>query len=396
MSTTTNFFASQSDKSRVKTLIVTDFFKTYFQIINNSVGKHSSEIIYVDLFCGPGMFDDGHPSTPLALLNIVNDFNSDDIRNKLRIVFNDENSDSINKLMGIINNHEVVPKLKYPIEITNKRAGDVDIKKYTNKKCPIFSFIDPWGYKDVSVTQTWELVRNIGSDSVLFFNSNRFIMDINKKSQLCHFEQIFGDQLIEVEKIVNNSNFDQKQKAQRIVELFSKNLINEMSKSEYAGYRLYVLPFGFEADDKEKISHHILFITKNHKAIIEMKKVMLKHSNAVLPMFLFDSKDQYQISLFNRVDFVDNAILEMIKKFFKGNHALMNRIWTVPALMKELDNWNMKLEFQVTPYSYEEVKEAVKKLDREGLVQKILKPGKKIRGNITDKGEFKFKKELLV
>lgn len=396
MSTTTNFFTSQSDKSRVKTLIVTDFFKTYFQIINNSVGKYSSEIIYVDLFCGPGMFDDGQPSTPLALLNLVNDSRNDDIRNKLRIVFNDENSNSISKLKEIINNHEVVSKLKYPIEITSKRAGEVNIKEYTDKECPIFSFIDPWGYKDVSVTQTWELVKNRGSDSVLFFNSNRFIMDINKKSQACHLEPIFGDQLSEVEKVVNNSKVDQKQKAQRVVELFSKNLINEMAKSKYMDYKLYVLPFGFEADDKEKISHHILFITKSHKAIIEMKKVMLKHSNATIPMFLFDSKDQYQISLFNRVDFVDEVILEMIKKFFKSNLSLINRKWTVATLMEALDNWNMNSKFQVTPYSYEEVKETVKKLDREGLVQLILDPEKKIRENITNDREFKLKKELLV
>lgn len=275
MSTTDNFFATPSEKSKVKTLIVTDFFKAYFPIINHSVGKDKKEIIYIDLFCGPGKFEDGQPSTPLALLDLVNNFKNDDIRQKLRIVFNDENDDYIDKLKKIVDNHGVVPKLTYPVEITNKSAGDVDIKVHTYKKCPIFSFIDPWGYKDVSVTQTWELVENIGSDCVLFFNSNRFIMDINKEAQVCHFEPIFGEQLHEVVNTVNNGVMSQKQKAQKIVELFSRNLVNEMSKSKYSGYKLYVLPFGFEADDKEKISHHIVFITKSHKAIKEMKKVMI-------------------------------------------------------------------------------------------------------------------------
>jgi len=273
MSTTDKFFAVQTDKSRVKTLIVTDFFKAYFSIINRSVGKDASEIIYIDLFCGPGKFADGKPSTPLALLNIANDFQQDDIRNKLKIVFNDENSEFIKTLEDIVSTHEVISKLKYKPIITNKKASEVDIKVYINKNVPIFSFIDPWGYKDVSAEQTWALVKNIGSDCVLFFNSNRFLMDIPKEAQLCHFEPIFGSQLTEVEKVVNDRLMTQKQKTQKIVELFSKNLCNEMNKANYSGYKLFVLPFIFEADDKEKISHHIVFISKNQKAIIEMKKV---------------------------------------------------------------------------------------------------------------------------
>ena len=100
-------------------------------------------------------------------------------------------------------------------------------------------------------------------------------MDFPKETQSGYFDPIFGDQVPEVEKVVYDKNLGQKQKTQKIVELFSKNLYNEMTKSGYKGYRLFVLPFSFEADDKEKISHHIVFITKSHKAIIEMKKVML-------------------------------------------------------------------------------------------------------------------------
>ena len=158
MSTTDNFFATPSEKSKVKTLIVTEFLKAYFPIINRSVGKEKKEIIYIDLFCGPGKYKDGHPSTPLALLDLVNNFRDDNIRKKLRVVFNDENEKYIDQLRTIVNNHDVVSKLTYPVEITNLRASDVNIRVHTFKKCPIFSFIDPWGYKDVSVAQTWELV----------------------------------------------------------------------------------------------------------------------------------------------------------------------------------------------------------------------------------------------
>ena len=127
MATTDNFFGSQSEKSKVKTLIVTDFFKAYFPIINNSVGKDSSEIIYIDLFCGPGKFEDGQNSTPLALLDIVNNFKNEDIRKKLRIVFNDENTGFVERLKKLVKEHEVLPKLTFQPTILNECAKNVDI-----------------------------------------------------------------------------------------------------------------------------------------------------------------------------------------------------------------------------------------------------------------------------
>ena len=59
-STTDNFFAAQKEKSRVKTLIVTEFFKAYFPIIN---AQFKQDIWYIDLFCGPGYYDDGSACT---------------------------------------------------------------------------------------------------------------------------------------------------------------------------------------------------------------------------------------------------------------------------------------------------------------------------------------------
>lgn len=392
--TTAKFYESPSDKSKVKTLIVTEFLKAYFQIINRSVAKGKKEIIYIDLFCGPGKFEDGQPSTPLALLDTVNSF-EDELRRKIRIVFNDENRNYINKLKKIVDNHEVVQKLNYDIEVTNHCAGDVNIKAYTSKKCPIFSFIDPWGYKGVSVTQTWELVRNIGSDCVLFFNSNRFIMDINKESQLCHLESIFGNQLSEVKKLVNNNSVDQKNKAQRVVEFFSKNLLNKVANLGYPGYQLYVLPFGFEADDKDKISHHILFITKNHKAIVEMKKVMVKHSNTNHTSLSYDSKNQLQISLFHRGCFVDDEIIKAIHNCMRQDSSFLKKTWKIDSLLEALDKNNMVLNYQATPYLRNELKNVIEQLDKDDLIDVVI-PSISYKKRITYDREFKFKKELLV
>lgn len=332
----------------------------------------------------------------MALLDIVNNFINDDIRKKLRIVFNDENPVFVERLKKLVDQHEVLPKLRYQPTILNECAKDVNLNVHTYKECPIFSFIDPWGYKDVSVTQTWKLVKNIGSDCVLFFNSNRFIMDINKETQYCHLEPIFGEQLPDVINLVNNVEMDQKKKAEKIVELFSRNLMKEVQSEKYSEYKLFVLPFGFEADNKNKISHHILFITKSHKAILEMKKVMVKHNNSNDTSLVYDSKDDLQISLFNRDDFVEEGIIEVIKECMRKNNRFLHETWKVGTLLASLDECNMAEKYQVTPYLADELKRVIDNLDKEGFVEVNFPKGKKIVKRITNDRQFKLKKELLV
>lgn len=152
-STTDNFFAVQKEKSKIKTLIVTEFFKAYFPIINSVFKK---DVWYIDLFCGPGRYDDGNPSTPIVLLDVVERFKSDDIRQKLRIVFNDHDAKLVEKLRNNLSGHPVLSKLKYQPEILNLKAADIDLSRYTQGQNPIFSFVDPWGYKDVSAAQVWK------------------------------------------------------------------------------------------------------------------------------------------------------------------------------------------------------------------------------------------------
>lgn len=220
-STTDDFFAVQKEKSRVKTLIVTEFFKAYFPIINSAFGK---DIWYIDLFCGPGRYEDGNPSTPIVLLDIVDNFKSDDARNRLKIVFNDHDVKLVEKLKENISNHPVISKLKYSPEILNLSAAEVDLSLYTQERNPIFSFVDPWGYKDVSVSQVWKLVRNIGSDCVLFFNADRILQDINKPANETDFREIFGGNFERAQTLQGDRTLSQKAKAEKFLLLFSQNL----------------------------------------------------------------------------------------------------------------------------------------------------------------------------
>lgn len=60
-----NFFEKQTLSSRIKASIISEYFPSYCKII---VKKHMpKQIRYIDLFAGPGLYDDGNPSTPILI-----------------------------------------------------------------------------------------------------------------------------------------------------------------------------------------------------------------------------------------------------------------------------------------------------------------------------------------
>ena len=382
-----SFFETQKEKSRVKTLIVTDFFKAYFPIIHK--GFQKTDVWYIDLFCGPGRYDDGTPSTPIKLLDVINEFKNGDVKKHLKIVFNDYDHGYIEKLKKYVSEHPVLPKLTFPPIITNCKASDVDLSEYTRDNKPIFSFVDPWGYKDVTVSQVWNLVKNPGSDCVLFFNADRILQDLNKPSSKQDFEQIFGQYFEKAKQIQIDRTLSQRKKTEDFLALFSRNLY-ETAKKESADRYLYILPFYVEADDKEKTSHYIVFISKAHKAIQEMRRVMINKGNSSSAQLGFDSKDELQISLFNRQDDSVRIIIDSIKTVFRKNPSYYTKKWKVTDVSRYLDQLSMSTQYRVFPYSHQDIKTAIQYLyehDKDCI--KILRPqGKSIRKAITDDREF--------
>jgi three-Cys-motif partner protein len=78
------FFTEPSENSRIKAAIVSKYFWAWAKIIE----KHSEKIAYIDLFAGPGRYDDGVKSTPLLVLEQA--LKDESLRRKLVSIFNDE------------------------------------------------------------------------------------------------------------------------------------------------------------------------------------------------------------------------------------------------------------------------------------------------------------------
>jgi three-Cys-motif partner protein len=71
------FFNEVKSQSLIKKEIVVKYFDAWAKIMN----KRSDRLGYIDLFSGPGNYEDGTDSTPIAIMKLI--LKNNDYRNKL-------------------------------------------------------------------------------------------------------------------------------------------------------------------------------------------------------------------------------------------------------------------------------------------------------------------------
>ena len=253
--------------------------------------------------------------------------------------------------------------LLFPPIIENEDAADINLMPYLTNRDPVFSFIDPFGYVGTSAERIWNLVKNIGSDCIFFFNANRILMDLNKVNKEYDFMRIFGGEYSALQDGLKAEGKHHK-KMSMVLDAFSKNLIGIVQTQAFK-YQLYILPFGFSFDDRDKDSHYLLFITKNHKAVMTMKKVMSKFATTISEIYSFDSKVVNQLSLFNIEDDGYSNFVKFTKRFSK---KINNKEWRVNEFCKALDDLSMKSFYKVTPFTMNDIKRYLRRGFDEGRV----------------------------
>lgn len=377
-SITDDFFVEQTEKSAIKSAIVYNFFKVYIRIIN---AKFNKKIYYIDLFSGPGKYDDGTASTPIHILNAIKAYDNSLL---IQCVFNERDKEYFDKLKNNVINHEAYNNLAYKPVITNVDAADVDLSQYLKGNVPAFSFVDPFGYKGTSVEQIWQLVHNVGSDCVFFFNANRIIMDFDKPNKDRDFTKLFGGYYDKLSKEIQNcpSHYS---KMKLVLNAFTMNLQNIVYKQRY-NFKLFVLPFGFSFDDRIKDSHYLLFISKNHKAVMEMKRVMARFSNSISEMYSYDSKTVNQLSLFN---IEDDGYNNFCKAISDCREELEGKHYKLESFGERLDELSMERYHKVTPFSIQDIKKFLRRHYDEGFI--ISCDAFKPREIFADNRVFKFK-----
>lgn len=271
--TNAKFFDESSDQSQVKSAIVTKYFWAWARVIigaqNHLPENADKRIAYIDLFAGPGRYKDGTTSTPLLILKKA--IEDADMRQRLITVFNDKDEKNTKPLSEAINQLPGVNRLKHKPQIYTQEVGENIVKMFEKMKLiPTLFFVDPWGYKGLSLRLVNSVLKDWGCDCIFFFNYNRINMGLNNEAVRDHMNALFGEgPANDLRTRLHSLTSEQRE----------LTIIGELCKTIRNLGPKYVLPFRFKDDRSSRTSHHLIFVSKNFKGYEIMKEIMVKESS---------------------------------------------------------------------------------------------------------------------
>ena len=266
---TGTFFDESTEQSRIKATIIRDYFWAWARVILPTVKKKKGRIAYIDLFAGPGRYKDGTKSTPLLVLESA--IADADMRECLVTLFNDADKENATSLQKEIEELSGIEKMKYKPQVEAEEVGDKIVAMFEEKSLvPTFFFVDPWGYKGLSLGLINSVLKNWGCDCVFFFNYNRINMGLGNTAVEQHMNVLFGRERANRLRTKLAALPSQERQA-AIVEALTEALRKLGAE--------YVLPFCFKDENGRRTSHHLVFATKHPLGYRIMKEIMAKHSS---------------------------------------------------------------------------------------------------------------------
>ncbi len=272
---TNSFFDESREQSEVKTAIVVKYFSFWANVMKGAIRKRPNKgpgrIAYIDIFSGPGKFNDDSDSTPIQIVKtaILDQW----LKEHLVTVFNDKEKKYVEKIRSSINGLPGVSDLKYKPKITNELIDGKIAELYEKSNfVPSLFFLDPWGYKGLSNKLINSVIKGWGCDVIFFFNYKRIIRGINNNVEQRNMVDIFGRENYIRLKQELSSGLSPKEKEIRIL-----NALEEAIKSY--GIR-YVLHYRFRSLSGADTTHHLSFVSKEKMAYTQMKQIMARQSSS--------------------------------------------------------------------------------------------------------------------
>ncbi|SHN33272.1 three-Cys-motif partner protein TcmP [Mucilaginibacter sp. OK098] len=302
----TDFFKKQTRSSEVKAKIVAEYFPQYCRIILKAPLEHK-QIRYIDLFAGPGIYEDNKLSTPLLLARAC--ANDPALKNIVRLIFNDkEHSEKLKE-----NFKKFFPEktFKHDPVFKNKTVGeDLSIDNFLNKEpektnpFPTLLFFDPFGYKGINTLILSKFLSNWGNELFLFVNIKR----INQAISVGKFDEMMQSLF---PTTIEELRMDRKYKSTSVHErliLIMNHLALEFDKA-VTGPKLYSCEFRFQEEDSIATSHFIIHFTKHPRGFELVKQIYYDFDNIGATLerdgtYTFDAKKMGSSS----IDFGDQNV----------------------------------------------------------------------------------------
>jgi three-Cys-motif partner protein len=304
---TEDFFEKQSDDSRVKTEIVFTHFAAWLNIIGNATRRGGDDLAYMELFSGPGVFADGNRSTPMMVAqHAVNSR----FANRMNLFLNEMDDGYAARLAANISQIVGVEKLAGRIhlsraEVTRANHGEL---LQPMKGMPAVLFVDPWGYKGVSLDLFASFIdgAHMGRDAILFFNYRRITAALSNEQFAVHMAAMFGEQrAARLSSDIADLHGDARE----------KKVFAAIEEALHEAGARYSQRFEFS-----KRGDNLIFISKSVKGLDVAKTVMAKRSDMDdegVASFAFDSRPklEFQEVLFKPPSKLEELRVDLARRF---------------------------------------------------------------------------------
>lgn len=275
MSSNERFFEEPRDNSTIKSNIVVEYFVAWAKIIVGQLEQYPEKgqrACYVELFSGPGYYDDGTESTPLRVVRNV--IENRKFADHVECLFNDAEPDKARRLERALADLPGVGTLTYRPRVSVHEIVDgIPGELQARLDGPLLAFIDPFGYKGLTSDLIGRLVKNWGCDCLFFFNYNRINAAISNPKVDGHMQSLFGVEELEALR-ARTHGASPHVRAGCIMEALTTSLKRRISGP------LYTHQFHFVDEQADRTSHYVVGVTKHILGIKIMKAIMAKYSTS--------------------------------------------------------------------------------------------------------------------
>lgn len=273
-----------------------------------------------------------------------------DFCERLVAIFNDRDKANTASLQAAISSLPGIEKL------TNKPAvytGEVDeevIKTIEAKKlAPTFLFVDPFGYKGLSLRLVNAVLKDWGCDCVFFFNYNRISMGLGNEAVEEHMNSLFGKARADSLRARFKSSD---------IRPFAREafIVDEMKKALEDMGGQFVLPFRFRNAADSRTTHHLFFVSKHFRGYEIMRDIMFAHSKKEQGVAKFE---------YNPADAQCPSLFEYLRPLEDLEELLLKECSGKSMKIRELFEWHSVGK----PFVLKNYREVLCRMEQEGKIR---------------------------
>ncbi len=299
---------------------------------------------YADLFAGPGLYttSDGAVQKSIPVLVCETAVHDELFRQKVHLWFNNGNQENYQQLKTAIDAVPGVDTLRYRLTVRNKIVDTGWVSVLGKLRVPTLVFLDPRGYKGLSLRLISSVLGGFGNDCIFFFNYSRINMKLDLKIMNRSLDEFF-----EPERAKTLRSQIQNRSASEREEVILAAVTSSIT--EVGAIPLF---FRFKSD-RGRTSHHLIYASKDRRVAGMMKSILRSASSKVVEGVGSSEHDP--------------RAGELPDSLFDGLYEVEDRLLSVYA-GRQIRFGSLLQEEAQTQYPESNYRDALLKLEREGRI----------------------------